>query len=103
MQRDEARLRFVYDDRLQSQFTTKVSLFDYVPSSRKPYTKEWSVQTLTRVIPKTYVMRPRAAEFGDAVGAGHAVAQVGPARSLQGDDPCRAPVAASGVGASGSA
>jgi hypothetical protein len=57
------KLRFVLDSRANRHFSSKVALFEYTPSPNKPYVKEWSLDGLKLVLPKTYVLRHTAAEF----------------------------------------
>lgn len=59
----QQKLRFVLDPRSQNKFSSHVELFHYVPSPTKPLFKEWNLENISYVFPKTYVMRHTAAEF----------------------------------------
>ncbi|CAG9328520.1 unnamed protein product [Blepharisma stoltei] len=59
----EQKIRFLLDQRIQNKFSSHVELFHYIPSPNKPLIKEWNLDLLSYVFPKTYIMRHTAAEF----------------------------------------
>ena len=61
--KSDTKIRFIYDERSRSKFPSHIELFNYVPSPNKPYVKEWSIDKLEKVLPKSYVTRLTAAEF----------------------------------------
>ncbi|CAG9332437.1 unnamed protein product [Blepharisma stoltei] len=59
----EQKLRFIYDPEVRHKFQSNVELFEHSASPNKSYIKDWNVESLDVVFPKTYVMRNTAAEF----------------------------------------
>jgi hypothetical protein len=61
-------LRFVSDSCSEQKFVAHVSICKYTPAEDKPCVKEWPIQALVQVLPRTYVLRKTALEFFFADG-----------------------------------
>jgi WD40 repeat protein len=61
-------LRFVSDPCSEQKFVAHVSISKYAPAEDKPCVKEWPIQALVQVLPRTYVLRKTALEFFFADG-----------------------------------
>lgn len=64
----EQKIRFIYDPNYKMKLHANVDMFDYSPSPSKSFIKEWNIDAINTVFPKTYVMRSTAAEFFFADG-----------------------------------
>ena len=59
----DQKIKFVLDDGVKEMFSNKVELFEYVLSENKSGTKEWKIESVVNVLPRSFIMQHTAAEF----------------------------------------
>jgi len=58
----EKKLRFILDEHGDKKFQSHIAMFKYCPPPNKSFVKEWSLDSLREVLPRTYVLRHTAFE-----------------------------------------
>lgn len=59
----DQKIKFVVDNAVKELFCNKVELFEYSLSENKPGTKEWKIENIVNVLPRSFVMQHTAIEL----------------------------------------
>mmetsp|Transcript_19775 Transcript_19775/g.36430 ORF Transcript_19775/g.36430 Transcript_19775/m.36430 type:complete len:2240 (+) Transcript_19775:1474-8193(+) len=61
--KDNTTIRFVSETSSEQKFVAHLSICKYRPAKDKPCVKEWHIDGLIQILPRTYVLRKTALEF----------------------------------------